>query len=148
MPRTDMLQASEIDATLERLVHHTLEVMCFAEAERLPRPSPLDCPIETHIDFSGSHAGHLQLEIESAAARSLAAAFLGLELSHPSLASETGDATAELARVLCGRLVTSLDPATPFEMMPANDGSSKSAETIRQTFRVPSGTLCITLQIS
>ena len=148
MPTTDTVRASEIEGVLERLVHHTLEVMCFADAERLPSPPPMQRTIQARVDFWGSRAGHLQLEIESRAAGSLAAAFLGVEPWHPSLTAETGDAIGELARVLCGRLVTSLDPSAPFEIKSAPGDPHEPAETIRQAFRVAGGTLRITLQIS
>jgi hypothetical protein len=83
MPATDTLSASQIDTALEGLVHHTLEVMCFAEAERLPSLPAIAHPVEARIDFSASYAGHLQIEVEPAAARALTAAFLGLEPSQP-----------------------------------------------------------------
>jgi hypothetical protein len=148
MPATDTLSASQIDPALEGLVHHTLEVMCFAEAERLPSLPAIAHPVEVRIDFSASHAGHLQIEVEPAAARALTAAFLGLEPSHPSLVLHTHDAMHELARVLCGRLVTCLDPTTPFETKPAALGSAGHGETIRQAFSMSTGTLRVTLQMS
>jgi hypothetical protein len=149
MPATDTVSASQIDAALEGLVHHTLEVMCFAEAERLPFLPAFAHPVEARIDFSASYAGHLQMEVEPAAAHALTAAFLGLEPSHPSLVLHTRDAVHELARVLCGRLVTSLDPTAPFETTPtAIGGSVGGGETIRQAFRLSTGTLRITLQMS
>jgi hypothetical protein len=135
-------------ATLEHLVRHTLEVLCFAEAQRLSAVLPIARPVAARIDFSGARAGHLQLEAEDAAARALTAAFLGLEPWHPSLASYTHDAMRELARVLSGRLVTSLDPEAPFETVAAPAGSGEPKETIRQAFRVSAGTLSVTLQLS
>jgi hypothetical protein len=151
MQITDTPLASETEAALERLVHHTLEVMCFAEAERVASPLPIagaGRAILARIDFSGGCGGSLQLEVEPAVARALAASSLGLEPAHRSLAGQTGDAIQELARVLCGRLITSLHPAAAFEMKPAAPGSRASKETVRQAFRVPAGTLCITLQMS
>lgn len=148
MPTIDTLSASQIDSALEGLVHHTLEVMCFAEAERLPSLPAIGRPVEARIEFSASHAGHLQIEVEPAAARALTAAFLGLEPSHPSIVLHTCDAVHELARVLCGRLVTSLDPTAPFETKPAIGTFVGSGETIRQAFRLSTGTLRITLQMS
>jgi len=144
MPTTEI----DAEAILEHMVSHTLEVMCFAEAQRLPSQLPIVRPVAARIDFSGSHAGHLQLEIDPAAARALAAAFLGLEPWHPSLESHIQDVTHELARVLSGRLVTSLDPEAPFEMKTASAGSIEPKETIRQAFRLSAGTLSVTLQLS
>jgi hypothetical protein len=122
--------------------------MYFTEAERLPSLPAMGDAIEASVAFEGCRAGHLQLEVESAAARSLTAAFLGVELGHPSLASHVADAMGEFARVLCGRLVTSLDPSVPFEMKPAGVGIRKPEEAISQAFRAGAGTLRITLQMS
>jgi hypothetical protein len=144
MPTTE----TRTGAILEHLVRHALEVMCFAEAQRLSSVPPIARPVAAHIDFSGAHAGHLQIEVEPAAARALTAAFLGLEPWHPSLESYTHDAVRELARVLSGRLVTSLDPAALFETGAMPDGAIEPKETIRQTFRLSAGTLSVTLQIS
>jgi hypothetical protein len=122
--------------------------MCFAEAQRLPSLPPIGRPVTARIDFSGAHAGHLQLEVEPAAARALTAAFLGLEPWHASIESHTRDAMRELARVVSGRVITSLDPEAPFEIRPAQEDSVKPEETIRQAFRMNAGTLCVTLQLS
>ncbi len=148
MATTDMQQTSEIEAALERLFHHTLEVMCFTEAERLPSLPAMGDAIEASVAFGGSRTGHLQLQVEPVAARSLTAAFLGLEAGHPSLASHTADTMGEFARILCGRLVTSLDPSTPVEMKPAAIGIRKPEKIIGQAFRAGAGTLCITVQMS
>lgn len=141
MPRT------EIDAALERLVHHTLEVMCFAEAERLPSLPAMGTPIEASIDFSGGRTGRLQLAIDANAAHALSAAFLGVEAGHLSAASETIGVVQELAHVLAGRLVTFLDPALPFEAK-RSTASRKPETTIGQAFRVCAGTFRVTLQMS
>jgi 3-deoxy-D-arabino-heptulosonate 7-phosphate (DAHP) synthase len=126
MPATE----THTEAILEHLVRHALEVMCFAEAQRLPSLPLMVHPVE-------ARSGYLQIEIDSAAARALTAAFLGVEHWHPSVELHTHDAMQELARVLSGRLVSSLDPAARFE-----------TETIRQAFRLSAGTLCVTLQLS
>jgi hypothetical protein len=86
MPIPDTPLAGETEAALERLVHHTLEIMCFAEAERMPSPLPAGGAgraILARIDFSGGCSGSLQLEVEPAGARALAASFLA---SNPRIA--------------------------------------------------------------
>ena len=137
----------EIDAALERLVHHTLEVMCFAEAERLPSLPAIAMPVEASVDFSGGRAGRLQLAVDADAARALSAAFLGVEAGHPSATSETAGVVQELAHVLAGRLVTSLDPAVSFEAT-RSAASWEPDAAIGQAFRVCAGTFRITLQLS
>ncbi|HEY3457663.1 MAG TPA: hypothetical protein VGK64_24000 [Bryobacteraceae bacterium] len=141
MPRT------ETDTALERLVHHALEVMCFAEAERLPSLPTMGTPVEVSVDFSGGRTGRLQLDVDAGAAHALSAAFLGVEAGDPSATSETAAVVQELAHVLAGRLVTSLDPAVPFEAKRAAT-SWEPETTIGQAFRVCAGTLRITLQMS
>ena len=141
MPRT------EIDAALERLVHHALEVMCFAEAERLPSLPNIGTPVEASVDFTGYRTGRLQLAVDAGAARALSAAFLGVEAGHPSATSETAAVVQELAHVLTGRLVTSLDPAVPFEAK-RSAPFREPETTIGQAFRVCAGTLRITPQMS
>ncbi len=124
MPTTE----SHAAAILEHLVRHALEVMCFAEIQRLPSLPPMVHPVEARI-------GNLHIETAPAAARSLAAAFLGVELWHPSLESQTHDVVREITRVVWGRLVTSMDSVEP-------------QQTIRQAFRLGAGTLSVTLQLS
>jgi hypothetical protein len=136
MPATE----SHTEAALEHLVRHALEVMCFAEAERLPSFPLLVHPVE-------ARSGYLQIGVEPAAARALTAAFLGVEAGvepgvepgvapwHPSVELHAHDVVQELARVLSGRLLSSLDFVEP-------------KETIRQAFRLSAGTLCVTLQLS
>ena len=141
MPRT------EIDLALERLVHHALEVMCFAEAERLPSLPPIGTAVEVSVDFSGGRTGRLQLAVDADAARALSAAFLGVEAGHSLAASETAAVVQELAHILAGRLVTALDPAVPFETN-RSAASWEPDATIGQAFRVCAGTLRITLQMS
>lgn len=126
MPATE----THTEATLEHLVRHALEVMCFAEAQRLPSLPLMVHPVE-------ARAGYLQIDVEPAAARVLTAAFLGVEPWHPSAEAHTQDAIEELARVVCGRLASALDPAEPFK-----------TEPIRQAFRLSAGTLRVTLQLS
>src|SRR4051794_38811728 len=130
MPATE----THTEAILEHLVRHVLEVMCFAEAQRLPSLPLLVHPVE-------ARSGYLQIDVEPAVARALTAAFLGVDPGvepwHPSVELHTHDAMQELARVLWGRLVSSRDPGAPFE-----------TETIRQAFRLSAGTLCVTLQLS
>jgi len=142
MPRT------EIDAALERLVHHALEVMCFAEAERLPSLPAMAVPVEVSVDFSGGRTGRLQLAVDTDAAGALSAAFLGIEAGLPSAASETAAVVQELAHVLAGRLVTAVEPAVPFETKRHCSTSWKPEKTINQAYRVCSGTFRITLQLS
>jgi hypothetical protein len=132
MPATETHTA----ATLEHLVRHALEIMFFAETERLPWPPLMIDPVE-------ARSGYLQIEIDPAAARALTAAFLGVDPAvdsgvepwHPSVEVHTHDAMQELARVLSGRLLSSLDFVEP-------------KETIRQAFRLSAGTLSVTLQLS
>jgi hypothetical protein len=124
MPATEI----QTEAMLEHLVRHALEVMCFAEAERLPLTPLMIHPVE-------ARSGYSQIEVDSAAARALTAAFLGVEPWHPSVELHTQDAMQELARVLSGRLLSSLDFVEP-------------KKTIRQAFRLSAGTLSVTLQLS
>jgi hypothetical protein len=124
MPATE----THTEAILEHLVRHVLEVMCFAEAERLASLPRIPHPVE-------ARSGYLQIEVEPAAARGLTAAFLGVEPWHPSVELHTHDAMQELARVLSGHLLSSLDFVD-------------RKETMHQAFRLSAGTLSVTLQLS
>ena len=137
----------EIDAALERLVHHTLEVMCFAEAKRLPFLPLMAAPVEAAVEFSGGRTGRLQLAVDGDTARALSTAFLGLEAGHASAALEASSVVRELAHVLAGRLVTCLDPAVPFETK-RSAASWEPDTTIGQAFRICTGTFRIALQMS
>jgi Chemotaxis phosphatase CheX len=157
MRTTATPRAIEAAAGLQRLMRQSLEIMCFAEAELLPpllHLEPLrDMTVAAEVEFSGSHSGHLAIETGPATARALTAAFLGLDLSHPSLSAHAPGVLEELAGTVCGRLVASLDPTARFQMsIPSThlavSGRDDYKDTIEQVFRLSSGALRVTLRLA
>lgn len=146
MPTTDTPRAIEAKAALARLVRHTLEVMCFADAELLPAAVAPANAVTACVSFSGSRLGYLQLETEQEAAITLTAACLGLDRSDADLGKHVDGTLEELASVVCGRVMTSLDPTARFEMRPA-PALDKANEGIQQTFRLDFGILRAILQL-
>jgi hypothetical protein len=148
--------AIEAAAILQLLVRQTLEVMCFAESELLPGPAPdhnWSSSTSAQVNFTGTRAGRLALSTTPATARCLSAAFLGANEFHPAALEAAAQTIQELTRVMCARLVTSLDPTAEFQMtmapaLPAHDPQPAFRDAIDQTFQFGSGeTLQVALRL-
>jgi hypothetical protein len=147
MTATEMLAIAPI---LENSVRQTLEIMCFAEAEAIAPAPPSSSSLTALVSFSGDRSGSLQLAAEPRAAHALATAFLGLNDSSDPPKTLTGDTLRELAGVVCGRLLSAVNPTARFEMQvsPGNSRAHNSQNTLQQSFRLASGDLQVGLQFA
>jgi hypothetical protein len=129
-------------------VEQAIEILCFTEACAISEPPALSAPLRARVYFSGSRTGLLELSAEPRVAAALTAAMLGMgsaaepdqELMHATL--------HELARIICGRFISSLDPEHPFEMRSAAHATGVSnSESISQYWHLPTGPLHVDLEI-
>ncbi|HEY3938969.1 MAG TPA: chemotaxis protein CheX [Bryobacteraceae bacterium] len=147
MTATEQLAIAPI---LEHSLRQTLEILCFSEAETLPAASPHFGSVTANVNFSGDRSGSLQMAAEPSTAHALTAAFLGLDVSSEPAAAQSGDALRELAGIVCGRLLSTVNPAASFTLQVAarNSRAPKSGSALEQTYRLPSGDLRVALQFS
>jgi Chemotaxis phosphatase CheX len=134
-------------ALLAHSVEQAVEIMCFAEACLIPAPPTISAPLSAQVYFSGSRTGLLELSAEPGVAAALTAAMLGMD-SAAKPDQELLLATLwELARVICGRFISSLDPERPFEMRSGAHATCVSnSESISQYWRLPTGALRVVLE--
>lgn len=105
---------------LRNSVHEVLEKMFFAQVlEEEPcsgPPIPLrPAGITARVTFQGEPPGALTMRITSAAARSIAADFLGHDpetVSHRQIT----EVVCELANMICGSLLSRVEGATTFNL--------------------------------
>jgi hypothetical protein len=147
MTTTERLAIAPI---LELSVRQALEIMCFTEAQTVTDAEPHSSDLTARVSFSGDRSGSLELAAEPPTAAALTATFLGLGDTDEPAEKLRSDTLRELAGVVCGRLISSVDPAGRFEMQawagPAGKGDLKDA--IQRTFRVASGDLRAVLHFS
>jgi hypothetical protein len=147
MTTTERLAIAPI---LELSVRQALEIMCYTEAETIADPAPHSSGVSARVSFSGDRSGSLELAAQPRTVAVLTATFLGLDDANEPPEMSSLDTLRELAGVVCGRLISSVDPAARFEMQawagPAGD--TDSTDTIRQAFRLAPGDLRAVLQFS
>jgi CheY-specific phosphatase CheX len=105
---------AEIETALAAASAEVLETMFFAEV--LGAAPPPAAGIAARVVFRGSPPGAFSMAIDSAAARALAAGFLALdesELSEPRV----GEVVCELANMICGSVLSRLEPDAAFELL-------------------------------
>jgi CheY-specific phosphatase CheX len=140
----DILQA------LESSTEAVLGTMFFADA----MPGSGVCPIENgmraELEFHGAPPGRFTLEVSLDTAREIAANFLGLspvELSQ----GQTCDVIREMANMVCGSVVSSLERDSTFDLAAPRILSEPSGETsghvFRRSFEIDGGGLEVCLEL-
>ena len=101
-------------------VNEVLEKMFFVQTmgeSSIPGPgsdAQLD-EIAIRIAFQGEPSGALMLRLTSAAARQIAADFLGIDEAEVS-DLQTSEVVGELANMICGSLLSRMESATTFHL--------------------------------
>jgi CheY-specific phosphatase CheX len=99
--------AESLDDVLEKMFF----IRCFGEpGNHTPEPAVI-----AHLNFDGDPPGWLTLRVTAAAARSVAADFLGedeLELSERQI----GEVVCELANMVCGSVLSRVESNTAFRL--------------------------------
>lgn len=111
----------EIQPALRESVNEVLEKMFFVEP---PGESPNARPagilpdqIAAFLTFEGEAAGSLSLRVTAAAARSIAADFLGDDAESIS-ERQMAEVLCELANMICGSVLSRVESATKFNLAP------------------------------
>ncbi len=108
--------------------------------------------MEARLAFHGHPSGALDVCLSRPGARMLAGGFLGEE-DETLTDIQLGQVTCELANMLCGSLVSKLEPEESFnldppELVPVRTEDSSEREssfTSRQSFELESGVLTVSL---
>ena len=135
---------------LESSTEAVLGTMFFADA----LPGSGECPIENGVraalEFHGMQPGRFTLEVSLEAAREIAANFLGLtpvELSQ----GQTCDVIREMANMVCGSVVSSLERDSTFDLAAPRILPEPSAVTsghvFRRSFEIDGGGLEVCLEL-
>ena len=95
--------------SLTESVCEALETMAFMIVEPLEEdlPAPTD-GVKAEMDFTGSHAGTVELMAGIELIEAMAANFMGIEPDDPEAQDKCTDAFKELLNVICGILLPKL----------------------------------------
>lgn len=113
----------ELEAIIDHSVGHTLETMCYSEVQPVSDNVKVDRPLRMKVGFEGTLTGELQLEVAESAAASLSVAFAGLRELPPN-STYPSELTRELSNVICGRMISLLDPCADIRILPVVDAKS------------------------
>ena len=108
--------------------------------------------MEARLAFHGHPSGALDVRLSRSGARMLAGGFLGEE-DETLTDTQLGQVTSELANMLCGSLVSKLEPEESFDLDPPelvpmrteDSSEQESSFASRQNFQLESGVLTVSL---
>jgi CheY-specific phosphatase CheX len=107
-----------VSCSLRDAVDEVLETMFFVQSEG---PATQERPPEelvcAEVSFEGSPSGTLRLGISLQAARTMAADFLGEEVSE-LLPARIPEVISELANMICGSYLSRVESETTFRLSP------------------------------
>ncbi len=143
------MRATDTGEILTSSVTQVLELMCFSEAQHIADSFEANDIIASCVPFHGSLSGCLWLEMSSSTADWLAASFLGVSDVAPA-GSQAEDTVCELGNVICGRLISSLDPSANLRIDPPlkTRTGNTSRELVWQNFRADAGLLRVSFQLN
>ncbi|PWT99764.1 MAG: hypothetical protein C5B51_26450 [Terriglobia bacterium] len=106
-----------IERVLAKSTGEVLEQMFFVRALNEPNPSPpaTESQLVAEVSFEGQPSGRLGLRVNAAAARSIAADFLGEDECSLS-EGQVGEVICELANIICGSVLSSVESETTFRL--------------------------------
>jgi CheY-specific phosphatase CheX len=103
--------------------------------------------IASRLTFAGAPSGIFQVRTTTAAARTLAAGFLG-EMEEDVTPERAGEVVCELANMLCGSILSRMDATAVFELSQPelaetwHDGAAAGCR-----FEIPEGPLEVTVDL-
>jgi CheY-specific phosphatase CheX len=142
------------DQLLSTTVDSVLQAMFFSVICGPGEPETNGVVLKSRLAFHGRPSGRFDVCLSEPSARLLAAAFLG-EDEESLTDSQTGQVVCELANMLCGSLVSTLQSDEGFELdspelvTSGNEivADSEAPPTARQTFALDGGILTVTLHV-
>lgn len=143
------MPATDTGEILTSCVTQVLEFMCFSEAHPISDTFDTNDMIASCVQFHGSLSGSLWLEMSSGTADWLTVSFLGLSDLAPER-SQAEDTVCELGNVICGRLISWLDPSATLRIdAPVKaKAANASRELVWQNFRADAGLLRVAFQLN
>jgi CheY-specific phosphatase CheX len=139
---------TEPSRALSCSLQQVLETMCFTQASPVSEVPLQGSLIRTSVAFTGSISGFIRLQASTETADWLTASFLGQTQTSANPLSEA--TVSELANVICGRFLSSLDPSARLTIYPPGpDTTTLDARVVRwQTFQLDCGLLRIAYQLN
>jgi CheY-specific phosphatase CheX len=110
---------SGLQQALAESAEETLETMFFLSPvdEPDPLPAPAEPQVGAELEFEGDPPGRLSLRVTAAAARSIAADFLG-EPEEDLSSGQVDEVICELANIVCGAVLSRVESAAVFRLGP------------------------------
>lgn len=141
----------EFEQLLSEVVKSVLETMFFVEPMEPAEPEKGEAVIASRVAFHGHPSGKLIVRVAEAAARPLAAGFLG-EDEEMLEDSQPGAVVCEFANMLCGSLVSKLERDDSFALDPpelalvgTTSAEAESSITARCSYALDPGFLTVAL---
>lgn len=106
-------------ATLAEAAQQVLQTMFFvAPMGEVPpgTPAPAEPWEAARLTFRGEPSGAFAVSVSEAAARTMAANFLGIEREGDLSTLEVSDVVSELANMICGSVLSRLETESEFEL--------------------------------
>lgn len=106
------------EAALAEAAQQVLETMFFvAPLGEVPPGAPTPEPwVAARLTFRGEPSGAFAVSLSEAAARTMAANFLGVERERDLSSLEVSDVISELANMICGSVLSRLETESEFEL--------------------------------
>jgi len=142
------IEESELARVIEASAAEVLETMFFTPVLDEPEPaSATPAVLCASLTFAGDPPGILQIDIAEAAARNLAADFLGSDASEVS-AERAQEVACELANMLCGSILSRVEPNAHFDLSsPEPVDRLRGKQAVSRQLYLPSGTLMVSVQL-
>jgi CheY-specific phosphatase CheX len=138
--------ADEVDAFIVRATAEVLEKMFFTGIETSGKGGEIETesPVQVELHFSGPLTGTLRMRMGEASARALGSTLTCLEPDEFSR-ERCIQAAGELANMICGCLLSHLEPDANLALTPPEETLDEAAlpGSIRRWFRLPEGALAI-----
>ncbi len=106
------------ELALREAVSEVLETMFFTSVFSAAEGREAAGGIGVRLPFRGARPGEFRLAISPEAARSIAAGFLGAEDESQISEAQIGDVVCEVANMVCGSLLSRLEPDLAFNLHP------------------------------
>jgi CheY-specific phosphatase CheX len=143
-----------IQRALQDSVNEVLEKMFFVQAlgespDSKPEGPELAAEIAARLTFQGEPPGSLTLRLTSAAARLIAADFLGCDAEAVS-DTQMAEVVCELANMICGSLLSRAESTTTFhlaapQIVPTTASPDRDSDTSLYAVTLSRGTLTVTV---
>jgi CheY-specific phosphatase CheX len=124
---------------------NVLETMFFTSIMGERKEPPEDLAVEALVGFEGEPSGSFGLKLSAAAARSVAANFLGVEDERELTEPQIGEVSCELANMICGAMLSQVESGSTFQIshpqLVAPGGADASASASERFFDLDNGAL-------